>query len=180
MPLIKHEAIFYASGENAGTYSLFCLKADFSGNMEEKVWRCRSYDDNRQIQVPYYKTGSVRFPDFWNFESYKANLVPFRYALARAGEEAIMLLETPKRLEKFLALSGYNQYIFGELYKRKNKSDFYNSLFTQFFSFLDGESKFRNPLSDGQYSALSKCRINQYEIKYIDNAVYRCSGSTNY
>jgi hypothetical protein len=172
MPLIKHEAIFYASGENAGTYSLFCLKADFDGDMEKTVLRCISFDNDGKTEVPYYEAGTVRIPDFWGFEEYKGKHIKLRFAIARAGEEAISVLETPAQLEKFLSMEGTDQYIFGELHKRKVKNDFYNSLYNQFLNFLNGQSQYKSPFSQAQYSALSKCRINAYEVRYIDNKEY--------
>lgn len=165
------EVVFYQSGENRGTLSPKCELADFTGDLNEKTFRFISHDWDMKVEVNMYEVKTVSIPNNWDYKTWVANYIGYKYTVALCGEDAIEKL-TDKQLNNLMQLGQYEQYTFGKLMSSTN--EFLQSLCGQFLTWLekDAQEKYRLPFSERQYSALAKFRIRPLDAKRISDSVY--------
>ena len=177
MKWIKKKIVFKESGENVGTISAFCFLEDFTGDLNEKTYKFFSADIDQYMEVNLYQIREICIPESWTWEDYQRKGTKLRFAIALCEGVEPLKGFTQIELEAFLSLDEEDKYTLGQLYAKKDKSEFLQSLYAQMLEYIrtlsEGEKpKYKTPLSGGQYKALAKFRIWIGEAKKISNSVY--------
>ena len=165
----KQKVVYHASGENAGTYDPLCFLEKFEGDINEKVMRFRSYDDNHTVKVDRYFVREETLP-LWMAENeilYHQHITHLKFAVALAGKWVLKLdFETFMR---FSRLTDNQKFWYG--WARKSKGQFMQSLVFQFEQWLNGKTKYETPLSPKQWDAAYKfCPLQK--ARQISNKLY--------
>lgn len=169
MKFVTKKIVYKESGENWGTLSALCFLEDFTGNIEEKTTRFFGHDTDQRITVPLYEVRESTVPDISGlFDT--GLFIKVKFAIGLVGIEALQSL-TEEQFYKMLDQQEFNQYIFCKLYELR-KNPFCESLLNQFLKFLEGESTYKRPFSENQYSALSKFRIYKRDAERISTKLY--------
>jgi hypothetical protein len=177
MKWTKRKIVFKESGENAGTISAYSFLEDFTGDLQEKTYKFFSADIDQYIEVDLYQVREICIPEPWTWEDYQRRGTKLRFAVALCEGVEPLKGFTQIELEAFLSLDEEDKYILGQLWAKKDKSEFLQSLYAQMLEYIrtlsQGERpKYKTPLSGGQYKALAKFRIWIGEAKKISNSVY--------
>lgn len=177
MKWIKKKIVFKESGENAGTISAYSFLENFTGDLNEKTYKFFSADIDQYVEVDLYQVREICVPESWTWEDYQRHCINLRFTVALCGGSEPLKTFTDQELETVFGLGEGDRYILGQLFVKKNKSEFLQSLYNQMLEYIrvlaeGGKPKYNRPLSEGQYNALSKFRVNTYEAKRISNRVY--------
>ena len=160
--------IYYASGENQGTYDPLCFKENFTGNLTEKVTRFRSYDDDHNmVEVNKYQERNIQMPLWMGEGDYLLLHVKYKFAVALAGK--VVLKFNRDQFFRFVSLNESQMFWYG--WAIKSKSLFLKSMVFQFEQWLNEKTKFETPLSPKQWEAAYKyCPV--YKARQISDKLY--------
>jgi len=164
----KQIIVYHANGENAGTYGALCFLENFTGNLDEKVSKFRSYDDDHNfVEVDRYFVREEQLPDWMNELDYRRYETKMKFAVALAGK---WVLDLPfEEFDRFISLPETQKFWYG--WARKSKSLFLQSMVFQFEQWLAGKTKFQTPLSSKQWDAAMKyCPV--YKARQISTKLY--------
>ena len=158
--------VYYASGENSGTYSAKCFLENFTGDLNEKTERFVSWDCNIPTEVDMFRVREVQLPDWMSENEFMEWEIDYKYAIGLAGECVIEM--SREKFMNFKDLSEKKKYWYG--WAKKSKNAFITSLFNQFDQWLE-DPKFKSPLSEKQWEYATRyCPL--YEAKAISKSLY--------
>lgn len=172
--MTKVNIILEACGELSHTYDPICFQTSFTGDMNELVWKLYSNDDWREVQVNRYKVVTVEIPHWMDEKSFLQNHISLKYAVAMTSAEFVGTL-TQSQFQKFSQLSEKYQYFIGWLWnknkKAKKENQFFKSIESQVWNWLNGNATWGLPLSENQWESATRfCPL--YEAKQISNSTY--------
>jgi hypothetical protein len=157
------------NGANVGTYSPHKFLASFTGDINEICLRCLCWDDDRQVETNLYNTYKIVIPEWMSESFYLNNSVEFHYSMALLGKWGYTLNEV--QLTKVFQLNQTYKYFLGWLFKGNTKNSFKLSMRENCMMWLNGESKYKLPLSTNQFEIAAKyCPL--YEANKIANHLY--------
>ena len=159
--------VYYASGENSGTYDPKCFLENFTGDLSEKTERFVSWDCNIYTKVDMYRVREETIPDWMDERDYMDMHIDLKYSEGLAGSDIVMGMSRTKFMN-FKELSEKKKYWYG--WAKKSKNSFIGSLVEQFDAWLD-DPKFGSPLSPKQWEAGTKyCPL--WKAKQISTSLY--------
>lgn len=163
------EIVCRNNGSNVGTYSPYCFKSSFTGDINEECLRCLSYDDDRQVETNLYKIYTIRIPE-WMSENFYLNYnVQFHFLISLTGEWGYSL--NKEQFLRVIQLSEVYKYFLGWLFKGNTKNEFKLKIRENCMTWINGESSYKLPLSNSQFESASKF-CNLYEARKITNRLY--------
>ena len=182
--IVAHDVLFVEDGENWGTVSPVCGVFSVEGNtvvgdngntydLSEKCFRCVSYDNDMQVEIPLYEIRKVHLPAFLSVKEWRWQTVEWKY-LWGAGVDA----SWPEQYQRALkTLSPAVVYSLAPLIKThltgKFRSNFRASLAQQVVKWIETpseERKFDRPLSDRQMDTVAR---PHWEWDRVSSSLYR-------
>ncbi len=164
----KQDIIYYASGENSGTYSPLCFAENFTGDLTEKTEKFMNWDCNIYVPVDKYRLITCELPDWMDEREFNEYNVELKYAVGLAGK--CVLEMSRDAFFKFIRLGEKMKFWYG--WALKSKNPFMASLVSQFNDWLNNPAnQYGSPLSPKQWDAGIKfCPV--WKAKSISNSLY--------
>lgn len=158
--------VYYASGENSGTYDPKCFIENFTGDLSEKTERFVSWDCNIYTKVDMFRVRELELPDWMEERDFMDHHIALKYAIGLADETVLEM--SREMFMNFIELSERKKYWYG--WAKKSKNAFIKSLVEQFDNWLK-DPKFGSPLSQKQWEAGTKyCPL--WKAKTISSSLY--------
>ena len=162
--------VFYASGENAGTYSPLCFLEHFEGDLNKVTQKFVSHDCDIYIEVKEYEVREISIPEWMDERYYLENHIAYKYAVALGGDYAKNLKRVG--MNNFMKLPSEYQYFIGIYMSGKTKNNFKLSIREQIENWLNTEQpKYEYPLSESQFYIASRY-VALYKAKQIVDEIY--------
>lgn len=163
------EIVCKNNGENVGTYSPFCFLESFTEDINEKCTRCLSYDDNRLVETGLYLLSKVRIPEWMDEVFYLQHLVKFHFTICLLKDWGYSL--TKEQMLRTFELTEEYKYFFGWLFNCNTKNQFKLDIRLKCLDWLNGDNKYKLPLSTSQFIVATKfCPL--YDAGKITNRLY--------
>lgn len=159
--------VYYASGENKGTYDPLCFLENFTGDLNETDTKFYNWDCDIPVTVPKYGVNEQRIPEWMDERDFLDHHIELKYSVGLAGEQVFDF----SRFEffRFSNLSQKQKYWYG--WASKSKNEFIQSVLNQMKRWLRGEVEYKYPLTDKQWAAATKyCPL--YKADKISNSLY--------
>lgn len=166
----KQKMVYYANGENRGTYGFLCFAENFTGDLTEKTEKFVSWDCNIYVECDKYKLCELEIPDWMSENEWKWYEIDYKYTIGLTGLSADELSEV--RFHNLRKLGEKYKYFIGWLMKKNTKNAYMLSIRDQVISWLDTqENRHAAPLSEKQWEAATRhCPL--WEAKSISTRLY--------
>jgi hypothetical protein len=167
--MFTHKIVFVNNGENCGTYDPYCELSSFNGDLEAKVSRCMSWENDMLVSTNLHVVRDIVLPEWLSPAEWIENNIAWGYAWNR-GVDAGWSESWQRGL---LKLAPGLQVSCIKLLKVRNfRSGFRKSLRDQLVNWLeDPAPKYTRPFSDRQEGALVAFR-DVIEAKRADESCY--------
>lgn len=174
----KLSVVFERMGENIRTAaSPRSLEENFTGDLNEKIWFCRSADDDGKVEGNRYLLLEVTVPEWMSFEFFKNNYIKLMWFMGFGGS----LEWNENAVKAFLEMNAYERYVYMKFYASKPRKEFRKSLHKQMTNWLENPEsrKYNTPLSRKQFSQLSYF-VPRYEVESLNEKIYWRSQSNTF
>jgi len=161
------------NGENCGTYSPFSFLSSFTGDINEKCFRCLNWEDDRQVETNLYTIYEIKMPDWMSEEQYLDTHIHVSLKFSSAFYSGVYGF-SENQFHRFISLSETWQYFIGWLFTKyaNTKNSFMLSIKEAVNNWLSStDQTYKTPLSNKQFEAATKyCPL--YEAKKISTRIY--------
>jgi hypothetical protein len=167
------EVVYYASGENSGTYSPLCFIESFPADRDinEKTEKFINWDCNIYVSCDMYKIQKIEVPEWITEQEFLKDYISHKYAFGLAYDFYITL--SKEEWSKFKTLSEKYKFFIDEYFKGNTKNEFKKSLRAQIIDWLNSPYDYKRPqpLSPRQFEIAAQY-IPLYQVNNISTRIY--------